>query len=195
LFNLGREAALAGKAMDALEYWKRAFHLDASYRNAVIQALAPRLPAIAFVQHFQPSPEETEALFHFYRVRNADAEAKVVAPILGSYLTELGQTQEGAAAMETWMKCVDIYRCVGDGAGAVKAARLAVAANPNDFQARVALANQLTKEQQFDEAEEHWFWCARRHPHDKSLVRQLERVQSLRVASGRAELTDAAAVQ
>lgn len=195
LFNLGREAALAGNAPEALEFWKAAFRLDARYRNAVIQALAPRLPATAFVQHFQPNAEETEALFHFYRVRNAITEARTIAPMLGSYLTKLASTQQGTEAMRTWLKCVDVYRCVDNGSGAVEAAQQAVKANPNDFDARLALAHQLTKEQRLAEAEEHWYWCARRHPHDKALVRQLERLQALQLSAAQQSVNQRSAPQ
>jgi O-antigen ligase/tetratricopeptide (TPR) repeat protein len=179
LFGLGREAAFAGQPMDALEYWKRAFHLDAQYRNAVMQALASRMTAIHFVQQFNPNPEETEALFHFYRVRNAQADARALAPVLGSYLSQVAQTKTGDEAMRIWLKCVGIYRSVEDGPAAVKAAESAVAANPNSFEVRVTLAHQLSKEQRFREAEEQWLWCARRHPQDQAVLKQLQRIRTL----------------
>ena len=133
LFGAGRELLFSGQPVAGLERWRRAFHLDEDYRNQVIQHLAHRMPAAGFVQLFEPNPQELEALFHFYRVRNATADVRVVAPMLAQHLSELASQQEGTEATRTWLKCVDVYRSVEDGPAAIRAAEQAVEACPNDF--------------------------------------------------------------
>jgi tetratricopeptide (TPR) repeat protein len=180
LFALGREAALSGSAEMALDLWRRSFHQDKEYREAIMAALAPRLAPEAFLHYFSPERAEMVQLFRLYRNAGLEDHARTLAAAIAQQLVnEAGQTR-GPEAAQLLVGAVNFFRFVGDPSQAEATARWAVRTAPNQYEPRRILANQLLVNGRHDEAIDHYLWCLRRRPHDHQVKKNLEAARGQR---------------
>lgn len=183
LLAAGGEAALVNDGERALLLWKQAFQTDPEQQARVIDMLALKMPADAFIAAFQPDRLALGKLYRFYRDQGFVEPAKYV----GSRCVEEVEREAGLAApleaAALWDQASGIYAYLGDTAKAAECARQAVFQTPDDFTRRRQLAATLLKNQEYGEAISQIQWCLSRRPDDPGLQKQLEYANRQRLAS------------
>lgn len=182
----GKEAALAGDYQQALVYWRLAFHQEPDTQTAIIQILAPQVPADFFLSSMQPDVTGLGKLFHFYRTRQFRDEAVLA----GQYYVQVLPAQ--ARAVETsqsaasyWREAATVHEYLGDLSSAIECQQQAVEALPEDFSNRKLYATLLARDHRYDEATEALQWCLRRQPDDTAVVDLLAQVNRERWSAQR----------
>jgi tetratricopeptide (TPR) repeat protein len=172
---------VAGDFDKALEFWKQAFVEDPSYRNRIIELLAPRVPASQMITEFEPNLEGLAHLYSLYRQRGADNQARIVAPHYVKLVEETAFAVDSHEAIRHWTNAERVYRFLGDTDSELRCLSRAVDCSPDDYTLRRRLAARLITANQFDDAVEQLRWCRRRKPHDahiKQLWTNAERMRS-----------------
>jgi tetratricopeptide (TPR) repeat protein len=173
LLAAGGEAALAGDVPKALLYWKRAFHQGAECQLRLIELLAPQTQASFFQTRFAPDLNGMRLLYRHYRETRRDDDARAIGQPLARMLERDAAEQCGQSAADLWREAAWIRRASLDSAGALRCARRAVRAAPQDYPAHRVLATWLLEEGLYDEAIQQLQWCIGRKPSDESLAREL----------------------
>ena len=177
LFALGRESAIRGNAEQAMALWKQAFHLEDEYRDAIIRAMAPQLPARLFVEYFAPEPRDLSRIYRFYRDHNLQQHMRDVAPQLLQNLEEEAQRLNGERAARKLLEAVAVCQQLNDIDGAVARARLACDRAPNFYNVHKVLGQQLIVAQEFEESIPELNWCIRRRSCDEQAKELLQIAQ------------------
>ncbi len=178
LFAIGQDAALQGNVEKALSFWKRSFHQDVEFRDAIINNLAVGMPAAVFLQQFEPDEAALKSLLHCYTAANQHENACVVAGFLADYAAARARDAHGTTSTRHWMRAAYLYRLAGDDTQCLQCAQTAVSNSPFSFKARRALAYELCRQNDWTGAIRELQWCVRRQPSD-------ERIRSLLVAANR----------
>ena len=76
---------------------------------------------------------------------------------------------EGKKAAAVWLETAWFYHVTDDRQQAFECSRKAYRLNPNDYEIRYNLARRLIEQKQYEEAEDHLKWCARRRPDNQKL--------------------------
>jgi O-antigen ligase/tetratricopeptide (TPR) repeat protein len=173
-FVTGRVASLRGNEPAALEHWKESFQRSSRFRQQITALLAPVWPAQHFVEAFAPDTEALATVVDAYRT-SPDVEGfRTIAARLADELVGQAEGLRFGDAVKAWRNAHHLYVELGDAAGADRTARGAVAADPNNLQARRALGKWLFSQQQYAEAIEHLEWCKRRNPGDNEIAGWLQ---------------------
>jgi tetratricopeptide (TPR) repeat protein len=182
-YAAGAEALLAGDTARWLEFSKRAFDSGSQQRQQILSDLVTSTPneylpaLIEFIlREFRPdlaaarslnllcqkrcSPE-TLKLLTSYRAEKAEAAAPTLGPI------------EAAGA---WLEARQLHGQLHNDADALRCARNAMQADPNNYEVRYQLATCLLNQRLFDEAEPHLKWCQNRAPGDTGVEAMLRTV-------------------
>jgi tetratricopeptide (TPR) repeat protein len=183
LLAAGGEAALADDNERALKLWKQAFHSDPEQQTRIIEMLALRMPADAFLEYFRPDRAATGKLYHFYRGQGLVEPAKFVGSRCAEELERDASQAAAVDAAALWDQASGIYAYLGDVKKAADCARQAVFQTPDDFARRRRLAEALLNNQEYSEAISQLQWCLGRRPDDPGLQRQLEQANRQRLAS------------
>lgn len=121
----------------------------------------------AFVQTFQPNAE----VLHILLISaQAQARPEQLFWLRGHYAERAAETARasgGKAAVRWWNEARQNYAAIGDMVPALQCAENAVAADPQDFEARLVLGEILLAENRPQEAERHLRWCVERRPGDQ----------------------------
>ncbi|MCU0870849.1 MAG: O-antigen ligase family protein [Pirellulaceae bacterium] len=183
LLAAGGEAALVNDNERALRLWKQAFHADREQQIQIINTLALKMPADAFLDHFRPDRVALKALFCFYHDHALVEPAKFVG---SRCVEELERDASQAATLEAaalWDQASGIHAYLGDPKKAADCARQAVFQTPDDFMLRRRLVESLLNNQEYSEAISQLQWCLGRRPDDPGLQQQLEQANRQRLAS------------
>jgi O-antigen ligase/tetratricopeptide (TPR) repeat protein len=173
-FVTGRVASLRGNEPAALEHWKESFHRSGRFRRQITALLAPVWPAQHFLAAFAPDTEALATVVDAYRT-SPDVEGfQTIAARLADELSRQAEGLRFADAVKAWRNAHNLYVELGDAAGADRTARAAVAADPNNLQARRALGKWLFSQQQYTDAIQHLEWCKRRNPGDSEIANWLQ---------------------
>ena len=82
LFQKGREAALRSDIESTLVFWGQSFAMSRTYRDEIINGLAPYIPAPLFIDNFKPDTEGLTQLFSFYRRKKMMVHASITGPLV-----------------------------------------------------------------------------------------------------------------
>ena len=182
LLAAGGEAALVNDGERALLLWKQAFHTDPEQQARVIDMLALKMPADAFLEAFQPDRKAMARLYRCYREQGFVEPARFVGGRCAEALERDAPLAPSAEAAPLWDQASGIYAYLGDTAKAAECARQAVFQTPDDFARRRQLAATLLKNQEYGEAISQIQWCLSRRPDDPGLQKQLEYANRQRLA-------------
>lgn len=183
LLAAGGEAALANESERALTLWKQAFQSDPEQQARIIELLALKMPADAFLEYFRPDRAAMGMLFYFYRDHALVEPAKFVGSRCVEELERDASTAASPEAAALWDQASSIHAYLGDAKKAAECARQAVFQTPDDFARRRRLAETLLSNQEYDEAVSQLQWCLARSPDDAGLQQQLEQANRQRLAS------------
>lgn len=183
LFELGREAAMRGSFPATLEFWKEAFRQDQEYRDQIIHAAAPQMPADQFLKIFPLEERELRQLMYYYITLNQQAQARIAATALVDRLDRQLPKAKGTDAARLHLKLVVLQRSLNQAEKATEHAEAAVAAAPNHFDSHHNLAVQYSLVGNFERAYEEFHWCLRRRPGDPELQQALQACQTRQLAA------------
>ena len=179
----GKEAALVGKYAEAVVWWKQAFHREPESQSAIIDLVAPQLPAQVFASTFEPDAAGMGRLYHFYRNAQRPDDARLAGREFVRILpARAQQAAEGRVAAAQWREASSVYEFLEDLPAAVDCQRRAVEAQPDDFDSRRQYGSLLIRAGRFDEAVENLQWCLRRHAEDASTLQLLAQAHRDRLA-------------
>jgi O-antigen ligase/tetratricopeptide (TPR) repeat protein len=183
LFHAGREAWLAGRNDEGLDFWLKSYDAGPIYQRQVIDWTAGRIPLEFILSHFQPNLEVLKYMQSRYQ---SIAEPAQLTPLLEA-LAQAAQAQaqveldggraEGAA--ECWLNAMSAYQGMLRFEDAAACGRHAVECNPHSFDARYRLGFLLSETGRFAEADEHLAWCSRAKPGHIKLKRRLTDVKRM----------------
>ena len=153
LLAAGGEAALADDNERALMLWKQAFHSDPEQQTRIIEMLALKMPADAFLEYFRPDRAALGELYYFYRDHALVEPAKFVG---SRCVEELERDASQAASPEAaalWDQASGIHTYLGDLKKAAECARQAVFQTPDDFARRQRLAEALLSNHEYERSD------------------------------------------
>lgn len=183
LFHAGREACLAGRDAEGLDYWLKSFAAGTIYQRQVIDLTAGRLPIGSIIDLFQPNLEILKYMQSRYQTL---AQTEPMAPLLeaiGQAAKEEARVEldKGRAnvACERWLDGMSAYLEMERLEDAAECGRQAVEACEHDFDARYRLGFLLADMGLFSEADEHLSWCRRAKPGHIKLKNKLAEVKRI----------------
>jgi O-antigen ligase/tetratricopeptide (TPR) repeat protein len=181
LFHAGREACLAGRDAEGLDFWLKSFAAGRIYQRQVIDLTAGRLPVGSIIDLFQPDLEILKYMQSRYQtiVDPEQMPPLLEAIALAAKEEARAEFDDGHAevACKRWLDAMSAYMEMKRLDDAVVCGRQAVDADQHDFDARYRLGFLLADTEQFSEADEHLTWCRRTKPGHNKLKRRLAEVK------------------
>lgn len=185
LVEAGKQAAFAGDAQLAVDYWKRAHQAPGSHRVAMITQLAARVPAEEYFKTFQPEQGLLWDIYRPYLKKNDRADLKVISAYTARLAEERANDRfEKRRRQSAWLLASTIERELGNLEMAARYAERAVELDPINYQTRRCLAAAYSLAERWEEAAPHARWCLVRRPGDKQLQRWLKEGEKARLAAG-----------
>jgi len=196
LFEAGLQAFLAGDKERWILYWRQAFQAGRRYQYRLIQQLAGRSPRELIPEEtrflltvFEPDLDAIRFMYRYYR-KSYPAES--LAPLARAYLSALQsriekQQTSAPERSDLLVEAHFVLQEMGDAAGALAAARQAVAADPKNYSAHYHLSQRLEELGYWSEAEEHVRWCLLRRPGHRPLERRLAALHERQLSQGTTE--------
>jgi len=169
LFEIGREAWLAGNLERGLEFWQKAFAVGRRYQKQLIHLLCGRVPLEFFVETFEPDLAAMRLVHERCRELGDPNLLGQARQFHGEAAVAAARLLEGPEAAETYLEACWVAGRLGDRELAVACAREAYKQDPNNYNVREALAKSLVAADRAAEAEEHLQWCLARRPNSKRL--------------------------
>jgi O-antigen ligase/tetratricopeptide (TPR) repeat protein len=168
LFKAGEEAALAGNADQAVEYWKRAFHAATSIQPQMIEYFFQRkMPLAFFVEHLEPDRTAMQLLEARYRAVAPAEEFRSLLERHARVVAEQARQSQGQQAAALWLEAHRLAVELNDHTQAWHCAQQALASDVADLHVRLTVGQYLLARKRYDEAEPHLKWCLARKPGDK----------------------------
>lgn len=168
-FALGRVKFGAGDRIGALQHWREAFRVDASYRQQIVEALAVYVPARFFLTEFDPDRETLAQLRTAYQESEDEEGYRQILAQLAEANVKAAVASEGLKAEQYWLQAHGCFSELENIRAAYHSAKEAVTVNPSSYRARKVFAMWLYEHGLYEEAVEHLTWCVRRRPDNKSL--------------------------
>jgi hypothetical protein len=170
LFAAGREAIFSGQLSQAIQFWRRAYRLDAELRQVITRQLAERLTAEVFVEQFQLGMDELPSLFAYYQQQRLLDQAAIVGRMFLDRLSSYDFTQADDAPL--WRAGYSIAAQLHD-PRTIDIGSRAVQSDPYDYTMRRRFALELLARQNWEDAAEHLAWCARANRADRFVADKL----------------------
>jgi thioredoxin-like negative regulator of GroEL len=131
------------------------------------------VPASLLVKHLRPDINAMGLIFDHCRGIGHGPQLQAIGQSYAAMLEEAAKKETGEASARRWRQASTVHQQLGSAAQGVECLCRAVEAAPNDFAIRHALAGVLYAQQRYDEAYEHYLWCATRKPHDDRIRRRM----------------------
>ncbi len=183
LFHAGREAWLAGRGDDALDFWLKSYNAGPIYRRQLIDWTAGRIPLQFILSYFQPDLETLKYMQCRYLPIAEPAElTPLLEAIARAAATQAEAEKAGGrpeAAAECWLSAMSAYQDMLRPEDAVACGRHAVECDSHSFDARYRLGFLLSETGRYAEADEHLAWCSRAKPGNSKLKRRLTDVKRM----------------
>lgn len=175
LFHAGREARLAGRLDEALDFWVKSFAAGPIYQRQIIDWMAGRTVPSALSEEiefilaqFQPGLETLKYMESRYA---AMVEPEQMIPLLEAVAraskeeaqVDLDEKRPELAS-EHWLDAMSAYIKIDRFEDAAACGRQAVQCNSHSFDARYRLGFLLSDMGRYAEADEHLTWCVRAKP-------------------------------
>lgn len=168
-FAAGHREIVQGRLEPGLTFWRDAFQLDRSLRPAIVQQVAPRIPADLFIRQFRPELADLASLHDFYESQSATQDARVVAQY---YLDRIASDHAESHEAGAWQRAYAMASKLSD-PRAAEFARQAVRSEPDNYTMRRRLALELLASGAYSEAAGELRWCLAENPRDHSLLDKL----------------------
>ncbi len=173
LFSVGMQRLLLGQLDEALHHWINAFRDKGKHQHQIIRILAGQIPAVTFLETFEPDWRTLSYLWSRYRevgqLEDLQALAKYAAAVTVRETPQLNPSRSAHA----WLMLALMQRELQQSEEALASLRLALAANPNHFTIRRLLGQTLLKEGHAEEADLHLRWCLSRRPDNAAVEAEL----------------------
>jgi hypothetical protein len=183
LMAAGGEAFLAGDTDASFRYWKRAFQQAPDQRLEIIRRMAAQFPAETFIETFEPDTDGLRQIYSFYREQKLVPQSLEAGTHFANALVQDADRQEAAVAAEYYSQAAEVYDFLGDNYNYLQCAQRAVRLSAENYRMRRSLTHALTKCARYEDAIDQLRWCRSRRPDDKDLVRELNRLNRLRLQS------------
>lgn len=181
LFHAGREACLAGRDAEGLDFWLKSFAAGTIYQRQVIDLTAGRLPVGSIIDLFQPDLEILKYMQSRYQTIAAPGQMTPLLEAIAQAAKEEARAEfddgHGEVACERWLNAMSAYMEMERLEDAAECGRQAVEASEHDFDARYRLGFLLADMGLFSEAEMHLSWCRRAKPGHIKLKGKLAEVK------------------
>jgi len=182
LFELGREAWLAGDRELWFDYWRRSFRSGPKHRRRLIEQLAAYVPVEFIVQAFPLDLQGARILYRRCEELNDPEKLAEAARYRARLARAEAEKLDGRRALDTYLEAVWLYNRLHEWENALACAEGAKRSDPNNCKARRALIQCLIRQQRYAEAEEHLKWCLRRRGHDEQLQKLIQEVIEKQIA-------------
>ena len=181
LFHAGREAQLAGRLDEGLDFWMKSFAAGAIYQRQLIDWMAGRVAVEFILAQFQPNLD----MLKYMRTRyDASVDGGATPPLLQAIAQAAidearAHTEEGddEIASLCWFDAMSAYVDMDRFVDAADCGLKAAECNPHDFDVRYRLGFLLADMGRFAEADEHLSWCRRTKPGHVKLKSRLADVK------------------
>ena len=176
LFAAGQEAAMAGKAQQAVQYWQRSARAGPSHQRRLAKVLIAtgQLPVDAVLDIVQPDVPTLQWIRRQYDKLGRKDELSVLDERLATVSEVQARTLQGESACGYWLEAAKAHRRLQRSAESLRCLRRAVESDFSHYAARHELGMLLLELREFDEVEKQLRWCLQRKPHDQQVRRQLE---------------------
>jgi len=174
LLVAGREALLAGKFDEAVQYWRASAKADPIHQNRLLKMLQTQVPVDAVLDIVQPDLDGLRLMTRLYRERGRPDELLIVEGRFARACEDKARLLAGNPAARCWLGAAKAYVRLDNLPKSLRCLRSAVENDLSDYDARRALGECLLKLEVFDEAKTHLNWCLQRRPQDKYLRARLE---------------------
>ena len=144
-------------------------HYQRRWIERLVQNTAPEALAgmfQAFVQTFQPDLESLRILVASAQARARPEQMVWLRRYYADQAAQAAHSRGGAEATPWWNEARKNYAAAGDMDLALQCAENAATADPQNFEARLALGAILLAQGRPNEAEPHLRWCVERRPGD-----------------------------
>lgn len=181
LFESGKRKLLAGDAQGALSHWTQCYRDPGPHQLRIIYLLAGRIPAAMFLATFEPDWQTLMPLWKRYRVLGQEQDLQDLVTYALDRTQQESADLKGVRAADRWRCQAVMFSDLGREDESLACLERAYAANPRQYEVRLALGQALLSSGQFSKAEPHLRWCLSRHPENKQLRGALVRVAKARL--------------
>lgn len=181
LFDAGFERLTQGQLDQALSYWVQTYRDRGDHQTQIVNFLAGRLPAQAFVEVFQPSWQTLNYVWSRYRQAGTPEDRAVIERYAAAAAARETLAMEPHATGRIWLLLALIQIDQEHFDAALMSLNKAYAVSPENFSVRRYLGETLVRLGQGELAEQHFRWCLSRRPDDAQARVGLERAATVRV--------------
>lgn len=176
LFEAACQAELDGDDERAGTLWQQSFGASREQRDRILALLVPLVPAVEASRMLAPDLAGLRAIDAAWSPRSSVEEMRPVREQRLASVQAAAEKERGAARCGLLMEAAALKKTLGDAQGAQASLAAAVAANPANYQAHLALADQATATGAWDVAKHELEWCLLRRPDSPALRGRLNKL-------------------
>ncbi len=181
LFELGREAWLAGRFPEAIKLWRNAFHRSRFYQQRILDLLVGAVPARLLIQTFQPDLVALKSLRERYARAGSPDDRRAVLTALAQALVQEARSPETRQPVAHWLEAATVWEGLGEAERTQECYVEALRAAPNSFHVHRLYGAWLFRQQRYAEAAEHLQQALRLRPQDQKVRLLAERANRLKL--------------
>ncbi|MEO1993892.1 MAG: O-antigen ligase family protein [Planctomycetaceae bacterium] len=168
-FVVGRQYLSEGDMQQAMQHWRSCFHRHSGYQKLISQVLAANLPASLVVEQMQPDVQALRFLGTRYSPKTQPDDYLYLQRAFAVASVKQAGRMTGDQAIAHLISAHHTFAHIGDSGRAWKCLSAAQRMESHSYDVRYALGRWFFSQNKFDEAAEHFAWCARQKPNDKSV--------------------------
>ncbi len=173
LFETGRQRLLLGQLEQAFAEWQRIFHDRGNHQRKIIRLLAGHLPAMAFLELFEPNWSTLPLLWDQYRQKGSPQDWQALVDYTADQAATLQSPEVTYQAAHVRYALAEMHRELEHPEHALHYYQQAQRLAPNVFVFRRALGRALLRAQQYEAAQPHLRWCLARRPDNETIRDEL----------------------
>ena len=168
-FVVGRQSLADGDIQQAMTHWREAFQRHTGYQKLISQILSTHLPARLVIEQMQPDVQGLRLLRQQYSEKTQPDDYLYVQRAFAVASVKQAGSTSNAQAIEHLISAHHTFQHIGELDRAWKCLAAAERIDSHSYDVRYALGRWFFSQNKFDEAAEHFAWCARQKPNDKSV--------------------------
>jgi len=173
MFEAGRQRLLLGQTEQAFNHWQHIYNDVGTHQLKIIQLLAGHLPAVTFVEFFNPNWQSLPYVWKRYHlVGNVEDWESIIQYAETTAQQECTERHSQQSA-KIWHSLARMQTALNRNEAALTSLRNAYQVAPNSYDVRRDLGEKLLLAQHYRQAEPHFRWCLARRPDDAWLQNAL----------------------
>jgi tetratricopeptide (TPR) repeat protein len=182
VFEVGKQALLKGDPETALREWAKCFAGSGVHQMRIVDLLAGRIPARAFLEILQPDWRTLREIWARYRQLGSPQDLNDLVVYAAQVTQRDVHSKNGIPPAYLWLWQSAMYNDLGQEEQSLACLEHAYECNQHVYSVRYELGCALKKAGRFVEAEPHLRWCLARRPENKGLSGALLEITKMRVA-------------